>query len=95
MIVQSKISSCSETSQSGRDCGNGASSRAWSFEGGFGLYNVVAIMAYLLDGINPGTTWPQHLIALVDQFPTNEHIDISSMGFPQGWIELDLWSAGA
>lgn len=52
-------------------------------------------MAYLLDNIEPGTTWTQQLIALVDQFPTNEHIGISSMGFPQGRKELDLWSAGA
>ncbi|MDO4914735.1 Abi family protein [Corynebacterium sp.] len=66
-----------------------------SSKGGFGLYNVIAIMAYLLDEVDPGTTWPQQLTALVDQFPTNEHIDIDSMGFPQDWKELDLWSASA
>lgn len=58
----------------------------------FGLYSVVAIMAYLLYRIEPGTTWPQRLVDLVDQFPASEHIDIGSMGFPEEWKKLDLWS---
>ncbi len=56
-----------------------------SSKGGFGLYSVVAIMAYLLHEIEPETTWPRRMVELADQFPTNEYIDIGSMGFPQDW----------
>ncbi|CAB0824804.1 abortive infection protein [Corynebacterium diphtheriae] len=56
-----------------------------SSKGGFGLYSVVAIMAYLLHEIEPETTWPRRMVELTDQFPTNEYIDIDSMGFPQDW----------
>lgn len=63
-----------------------------SSKDGFGLYNVAAIMAYLLYNIEPDTTWPRQLMELVDQFPIAEHIGIESMGFPPHWKDLDLWS---
>lgn len=63
-----------------------------SSKGGFGLYNVAAIMAYLLYNIEPNTTWPRQLIDLVDQFPATGRINIESMGFPPNWKNLDLWA---
>lgn len=63
-----------------------------SSKGGFGLYNVAAIMAYLLYNIEPHTPWPQQLIELVEQFPATEHIGIASMGFPSQWKDLELWA---
>lgn len=66
-----------------------------SSKGGFGLYNVAAIMAYLLYNIDPDTTWPQELRELVDSFPTTPHIGIESMGFPKDWKTLDLWASSA
>lgn len=63
-----------------------------SSKSGFGLYNVAAIMTYLLYNIEPDTTWPRQLMELVDQFPVTEHIGIESMGFPPHWEDLDLWA---
>lgn len=62
-----------------------------SSKGGFGLYNVVAIMAYLLYNIEPDTSWPRQLVELIEQFPATEHIGIESMGFPPRWKDLELW----
>lgn len=62
-----------------------------SSKGGFGLYNTVAIMAYLLYNIEPDTSWPRQLVELVEQFPATEHIGIESMGFPSDWKDLELW----
>lgn len=65
-----------------------------SSKSGFGLYNVAAIMTYLLYSIDPNTTWPRQLIDLIEQFPATEHIGIESMGFPPYWKELPLWNTG-
>lgn len=63
-----------------------------SSKDGFGLYNVAAIMAYLLYTIEPGTSWPRQLAELVEQFPTTEQIGIESMGLPPNWKDLTLWA---
>lgn len=62
-----------------------------SSKGGFGLYNVIAIMAYLLSNIEPETTWPRQVVELVEEFPATAYLDIESMGFPPQWKELELW----
>lgn len=63
-----------------------------SSKGGFGIYNVAAIMAYLLYNIEPKTMWPRQLVELVEQFPATAQIGIESMGFPQHWKDLELWA---
>ena len=62
-----------------------------SSKGGFGLYNVIAIMAYLLSNIEPETTWPRQVVELVEKFPATAYLDIESMGFPPQWKRLELW----
>ena len=64
-----------------------------SSKDGFGLYNAVAIMAYLLYNIEPESSWPRQLAELAEQFPTSSHIGIDSMGFPSQWKDLELWTS--
>lgn len=52
------------------------------------LYYVLCIIQYLLQNVNPGTTFPARLKALLVEFPD---IDISAMGFPADWEMEKLW----
>ena len=55
------------------------------------LYATLAILKFLLDRINPSSTWGQRLIALIDEFPTARHISLRHAGFPNDWKEKTLW----
>ena len=57
----------------------------------FGLYNALAVMAYLLHTTDPDSGWPTRLSQLISSFPASPLIDITSMGIPDGWSTLDLW----
>lgn len=52
------------------------------------LYYVLCIMQYLLRTVNPTTTFVVRLQALLQEFP---NVDISAMGFPNGWANEPLW----
>lgn len=52
------------------------------------LYYVVCIIQYLLLRINPNTTFPSRLKALLTEFPD---ADIAAMGFPKNWEGESLW----
>jgi len=52
------------------------------------LYYVLCIMQYLLRTVNPTTTFVVRLQALLQEFP---NVDISAMGFPNGWENEPLW----
>lgn len=62
------------------------------------LYGVAAIVRYLLQKINPTTSWHDRLRQHFDSFPFHsessrlKHVSISHTGFPEGWIDLPLWS---
>lgn len=57
----------------------------------FGTYNALAVIAYLLLAIDAETPWRQHLVALLQDFPTLPALATDSIGVPHGWESLDLW----
>ena len=52
------------------------------------LYYVLCIIQYLLLKVNPNTTFPARLKALLAEFP---NVDISAMGFPKDWEKETIW----
>lgn len=57
----------------------------------FGLYNALAVMAYLLRSIDPGSGWQERVVDLIGSFPETESLTKYSLGLPRGWPELELW----
>ncbi len=51
------------------------------------LYNTLAMMIWFLDCICPEHHFRQRLTTLID----THQIDVSAMGFPGGWRELEFW----
>lgn len=61
----------------------------------FGLYNALAVMAYLLRSISGYEEWTTRMRELVGDFPTVPFLDITSMGFPEDWDQSELWNPRA
>lgn len=59
----------------------------------FGLYNALAIMAYLLQSIDADSQWSQGFVEVVSNFPEQPGFTISALGIPTGWIKQELWHA--
>ncbi len=57
----------------------------------FGLYNVVAIMAYLLRSIDPQCGWSAKMVELINSFPSASSLTVGSLGMPANWSDLALW----
>lgn len=57
----------------------------------FGLYNALAVIAYLLRSIDADIEWRRRLVSLLGEFPSSPDLDIGSLGVPQQWAALDLW----
>jgi abortive infection bacteriophage resistance protein len=57
----------------------------------FGLYNALAVMAYLLRAVDSEGDWAGRVIDLVGTFPRIGDLTEESMGMPRGWAALDLW----
>jgi abortive infection bacteriophage resistance protein len=55
------------------------------------LYGATAVIRFLLLKINPGTTWPERLKALMATLPPVPPLAISQAGFPAKWNEFPLW----
>lgn len=60
-------------------------------KGVFGTYNALAVIAYVLPTIDPGTGWAERLAALLREFPASHALTIESMGAPRNWESLELW----
>ena len=60
-----------------------------------GLYNALAVIAYLLRSIDPDAGWDRRVLELVTQFPTSTTLTMASMGIPAGWESLELWRPAA
>jgi abortive infection bacteriophage resistance protein len=58
----------------------------------FGVYNLLAVMAYLIDSIDPNSEWPTRMAALIESFPTSAHLTAQSMGVPENWSIFKLWA---
>ena len=52
------------------------------------LYYVLCIIQYLLQKINPSTTFSTRLKELLSEFP---NVDVVAMGFPENWKKEPLW----
>ena len=59
----------------------------------FGLYNALAVMAYLLRVVDADGDWAERLVDLVGTFPQVGGLTEESMGMPRGWAALELWQA--
>jgi abortive infection bacteriophage resistance protein len=56
------------------------------------IYNLLVFMAYLLDVVTPNGDWAKRLVALASGAVTKGVPEVD-MGFPEGWSELEIWSA--
>jgi abortive infection bacteriophage resistance protein len=52
------------------------------------IYYVLCIIQYLLRTVNPSTSFPFRLKALLTEFP---NVDITAMGFVKDWKKEKLW----
>ncbi|MEU0092895.1 Abi family protein [Kribbella sp. NPDC006257] len=57
----------------------------------FGVYNALAVMAYLIGVIDPDCGWGERVAELVLRFPSFDQISTESLGAPAGWDKLALW----
>ena len=57
----------------------------------FGTYNVLAVIAFLLQSIEPEPTWSQKMSDLFRSFPASHALSLQSMGVPGNWDTLELW----
>lgn len=58
----------------------------------YGLYNALAVTAYLLRSIDAQSGWPERLTQLAATFPTTPTFSIETMGMDARWAARDLWS---
>jgi abortive infection bacteriophage resistance protein len=59
----------------------------------FGVYNALAVMAYLLRSIDPDTGWHGRVVNLIRAFPTSDYLTEQSLGVLASWSKQELWSA--
>lgn len=57
----------------------------------FGVYNAIAIMAFIIKLIDPDSAWHREMARLFRLFPVTTGINVTSLGAPENWEELDLW----
>ncbi|MEN8671747.1 Abi family protein [Nocardioides sp.] len=57
------------------------------------LYATLAVVGFLLERIAPGNAWRGEIISLVSSRTSRLGQDMSTLGFPDGWDGLDLWSS--
>jgi abortive infection bacteriophage resistance protein len=58
----------------------------------FGVYNALAVVAFLLPMIDPETDWPARLVALLRDFHASDALTVASLGAPEQWDRLELWT---
>ncbi|SFN54184.1 Abi family protein [Mycetocola miduiensis] len=58
----------------------------------FGTYNALAVIAYLLQSIEAEPVWANRLGELLREFPASHALTIQSMGVPENWESLNLWT---
>lgn len=52
------------------------------------VYNTLVVLLWLLKHISPGSVWRQGVRQLLAD---NAHVNLTAMGFPQGWETRPLW----
>lgn len=57
------------------------------------VYLPLAVMAYLIQHIDPSNRWAIHLRDDVKKFPKVSSLSpVGDMGFPNDWLDLQLWA---
>lgn len=56
----------------------------------FGVYNALAVMAYLVKVIDPACNWPEIAANHLAAFPVGA-LSAQDMGAPEGWEKHSLW----
>ncbi|MDF2048081.1 MULTISPECIES: Abi family protein [Microbacterium] len=59
----------------------------------FGLYSALAVVQYLLLVVDPLSSWGADLGGLLREFPSAGPVSVRSLGVPDGWERLPLWTA--
>ncbi|QHO68871.1 hypothetical protein BHD05_03665 [Marisediminicola antarctica] len=57
----------------------------------FGVYNALAVMAYLIESIHQDGDWAARAAIHLRGFPSTEYIEAGSTGIALGWLEEQLW----
>jgi len=57
----------------------------------FGVYNALAVMAYLVESMHQDGDWAARVAIHLRSFPSTEYIDAGSIGIASGWLEQQLW----
>jgi abortive infection bacteriophage resistance protein len=55
------------------------------------LYPTVGILAWMFSDVSPVEGWVSSLKAHFLSFPETEFMTLASAGFPDGWLDLELW----
>ncbi len=58
----------------------------------FGVYEVLAVLAYLLDSVPSNVDWQVRTAELLSAFPAVDGIDVGSMGLVPVWLDEPIWS---
>lgn len=58
----------------------------------FGLYNALAVLAYLLSQIDPTCGWAKRVSDLIETFPDVGSVTVESTGLPKDWQRQALWA---
>lgn len=60
-------------------------------KGAFGVYNALAVIAYLLRAVDAHDEWVDRAVALLRSFPATPPLPVSVIGVPDSWSEQALW----
>jgi abortive infection bacteriophage resistance protein len=58
----------------------------------FGVYNVLAVMAYLLQGLRGCDGWPERTARVLQTFPERGGLTVAALGAAPGWLDGPLWA---
>ncbi|GAA1492958.1 Abi family protein [Curtobacterium herbarum] len=58
----------------------------------FGVYNALAVMAYLLHGLRGCDGWPERTAGLLRTFPASGGLTVAAIGVAPGWLDGPLWT---
>lgn len=55
------------------------------------LYAALSILKFMLDSINPSSSWGERIKEHFADFPDVQHLSLRHAGFPEDWLEKDIW----
>ncbi|QUC01989.1 MULTISPECIES: Abi family protein [Cellulosimicrobium] len=60
-------------------------------KGAFGVYNALAVIAYMLRSVDRSSDWCHRLVELCGTFPSSPDLTLGALGGPREWTSLNLW----